>query len=96
MVGIWVLGLLGAASSLPWRGRGSEGRLAGGLAGCVPAGGFAGAHGGLPSAENVTCHRDGIEIEFSRELSNYSWHVCVVGMYCCCPGPPAETCQLQG
>uniref|UniRef100_A0A8C3QZ67 Zona pellucida glycoprotein 2 n=1 Tax=Cyanoderma ruficeps TaxID=181631 RepID=A0A8C3QZ67_9PASS len=28
--------------------------------------------------ENVTCHRDGIEMEFSRELSNYSWHVHVV------------------
>uniref|UniRef100_A0A8C3MFE4 Uncharacterized protein n=1 Tax=Geospiza parvula TaxID=87175 RepID=A0A8C3MFE4_GEOPR len=28
--------------------------------------------------ENVTCHRHGMEIEFSRELSNYSWHVCVV------------------
>uniref|UniRef100_A0A8C9N7I4 Zona pellucida glycoprotein 2 n=1 Tax=Serinus canaria TaxID=9135 RepID=A0A8C9N7I4_SERCA len=40
--------------------------------------GLAGAHGGLPSAENVTCHRHGMEVEFSRELSNYSWHVCVV------------------
>lgn len=68
----------------------------GGLAGSVPSGEFAGAHGGLPSAENVTCHKDGIEIEFSRELSNYSWHVWVVGRYCCCPGPPAETCLLQG
>ncbi|XP_057891799.1 zona pellucida sperm-binding protein 2 [Melospiza georgiana] len=28
--------------------------------------------------ENVTCHRHGMEVEFSRELSNYSWHVCVV------------------
>uniref|UniRef100_A0A8C3EHU0 Zona pellucida glycoprotein 2 n=1 Tax=Corvus moneduloides TaxID=1196302 RepID=A0A8C3EHU0_CORMO len=36
------------------------------------------SHGGLPSAENVTCHRDGMEVEFSRELGNYSWHVCVV------------------
>ncbi|NXT11157.1 ZP2 protein, partial [Prunella fulvescens] len=50
----------------------------GGLAGCVPPGGLAGAHGGLPSAENVTCHRDRMEAEFSRELSNYSWHVYVV------------------
>ncbi|NXY29701.1 ZP2 protein, partial [Pomatorhinus ruficollis] len=48
------------------------------LVGYVPAGGFAGTHGGLPSAENVTCHGDGIEFEFSRELSNYSWHVRVV------------------
>ncbi|NWV74489.1 ZP2 protein, partial [Dasyornis broadbenti] len=39
---------------------------------------FAGAHGGLPSAENVNCHRDGMEVEFSSELGNYSWHVCVV------------------
>ncbi|NWY91594.1 ZP2 protein, partial [Loxia curvirostra] len=39
---------------------------------------LAGAHGGLPSAENVTCHKHGMEVEFSRELSNYSWHVCVV------------------
>ncbi|NXU62295.1 ZP2 protein, partial [Horornis vulcanius] len=39
---------------------------------------FAGAHGGLLFAENVTCHRDRIEAEFSRELSNYSWHVRVV------------------
>ncbi|NWS89705.1 ZP2 protein, partial [Toxostoma redivivum] len=39
---------------------------------------FAGAHGALPSAENVTCHRDGMEVEFSRELSNYSWQVYVV------------------
>ncbi|NXY54949.1 ZP2 protein, partial [Callaeas wilsoni] len=49
-----------------------------GLAECVPPAGFAGTHGGLPSAENVTCHRDGMEVEFSRELGNYSWHVCVV------------------
>ncbi|NWW39166.1 ZP2 protein, partial [Panurus biarmicus] len=55
-----------------------EGWLAEGIAGCVPSGGFAGTHGDLPSAENVTCHRDGLEVEFSRELSNYSWHVCVV------------------
>ncbi|NXU04086.1 ZP2 protein, partial [Buphagus erythrorhynchus] len=39
---------------------------------------FAGAHGALPFAENVTCHRDGMEVEFSRGLSNYSWHVYVV------------------
>ncbi|NXP44694.1 ZP2 protein, partial [Heliornis fulica] len=32
----------------------------------------------LPSAENVTCHRDGMEVVFSRELGNYSWHVFVV------------------
>ncbi|NXG05704.1 ZP2 protein, partial [Sakesphorus luctuosus] len=37
-----------------------------------------GVCGGLPSAENVTCHRDGMEVEFSRELGNYSWHVCIV------------------
>lgn len=52
----------------------------GGSEGCVPPAGLAGAHSGLPSAENVTCHRHGMEVEFSRELSNYSWHVCVVGM----------------
>ncbi|NXD85094.1 ZP2 protein, partial [Halcyon senegalensis] len=40
--------------------------------------GCSGADGGLPSAESVTCHRDGMEVEFSRELGNYSWHVCVV------------------
>ncbi|KFO87146.1 Zona pellucida sperm-binding protein 2, partial [Buceros rhinoceros silvestris] len=40
--------------------------------------GDGGADGGLPSAENVTCHRDGMEVEFSGELGNYSWHVCVV------------------
>ncbi|NXY25908.1 ZP2 protein, partial [Atrichornis clamosus] len=39
---------------------------------------FGGAPGGLPSAERVTCHKDGMKIEFSRELGNYSWHVCVV------------------
>ncbi|NXS82211.1 ZP2 protein, partial [Erpornis zantholeuca] len=39
---------------------------------------LAGAPGDLPSAGNVTCGRDGMEVEFSRELSNYSWHVCVV------------------
>lgn len=54
-----------------------------GLAGCVPSGGLTAAHGALPSAENVTCHRDGMQVEFSSELSNYSWHVDVVGMYCC-------------
>ncbi|NXT76166.1 ZP2 protein, partial [Zapornia atra] len=37
-----------------------------------------GAGCGLSSAENVTCHSDGMEVEFSRELGNYSWHVCVV------------------
>ncbi|NWR63424.1 ZP2 protein, partial [Bucorvus abyssinicus] len=40
--------------------------------------GDGGADGGFPSAENVTCHRDGMEVEFSGELGNYSWHVCVV------------------
>ncbi|NWW67990.1 ZP2 protein, partial [Ifrita kowaldi] len=49
-----------------------------GLAGCVPPAGLAAARGGLPSAGNVTCHRDGMEVEFSRELGNSSWHVCVV------------------
>ncbi|NWW48695.1 ZP2 protein, partial [Pedionomus torquatus] len=33
---------------------------------------------GFLSAENVTCHRDRMEVEFSGELGNYSWHVCVV------------------
>ncbi|NWX20764.1 ZP2 protein, partial [Aegotheles bennettii] len=33
---------------------------------------------GLFSAESVTCHRDGMEVEFSGELRNYSWNVCVV------------------
>lgn len=89
------LGLLGAASPLPWHGRALKGAWLG-LAGCVPPGGLAGAHGGLCSAENVTCHQHGMEVEFSRELSNHSWHVCVVGMYCCCPGPSADTCLLQG
>ncbi|PKU43664.1 zona pellucida sperm-binding protein 2 [Limosa lapponica baueri] len=28
--------------------------------------------------ESVTCHRDRMEVEFSGELGNYSWHVCVV------------------
>ncbi|NXG72720.1 ZP2 protein, partial [Baryphthengus martii] len=36
------------------------------------------ANTGLLFAESVTCHRDGMEVEFSRELGNYSWHVCVV------------------
>lgn len=36
---------------------------------------------GLPSAESVTCHRDRMEVEFSRELGNYSWLVYVVGRY---------------
>ncbi|NWR69637.1 ZP2 protein, partial [Centropus unirufus] len=34
--------------------------------------------GCLPSAESVTCHRDRMEVEFSRELGNYSWNVYVV------------------
>ncbi|NWR93994.1 ZP2 protein, partial [Furnarius figulus] len=37
-----------------------------------------GVCGDLPSAENVTCHRDGMEVEFSGELGNYSWHVYVI------------------
>lgn len=49
--------------------------------------GDAGTDGGLPSAESVTCHRNGMEVEFSSELGNYSWHVSVEGMYCYCPGP---------
>ncbi|XP_064009883.1 zona pellucida sperm-binding protein 2 [Pogoniulus pusillus] len=28
--------------------------------------------------ESVSCHGDGMEVEFSRELGNSSWHVCVV------------------
>ncbi|NXN95543.1 ZP2 protein, partial [Rhinopomastus cyanomelas] len=36
--------------------------------------------GSLSAAENVTCHRDRMEVEFSRELGNYSWHVCIVDM----------------
>ncbi|XP_010079222.1 PREDICTED: zona pellucida sperm-binding protein 2, partial [Pterocles gutturalis] len=28
--------------------------------------------------ENVTCHRDGMKVEFSRELGNSTWHVSVV------------------
>ncbi|NXG34828.1 ZP2 protein, partial [Dromaius novaehollandiae] len=32
----------------------------------------------LPSAESVTCHRDRVEVEFSRELGNYSWQGSVV------------------
>ncbi|XP_014138079.2 zona pellucida sperm-binding protein 2 [Falco cherrug] len=28
--------------------------------------------------ERVTCHEDGMEVEFSGELGNYSWHVHVV------------------
>uniref|UniRef100_A0A8B9MN27 Zona pellucida glycoprotein 2 n=1 Tax=Accipiter nisus TaxID=211598 RepID=A0A8B9MN27_9AVES len=39
--------------------------------------GDAGTDGGLPSAESVTCHRNGMEVEFSSELGNYSWHVSV-------------------
>ncbi|KFV92156.1 Zona pellucida sperm-binding protein 2, partial [Eurypyga helias] len=40
--------------------------------------GDGGAVCGLPSAESVACHRDGMEVEFSRELGNSSWHVHVV------------------
>lgn len=53
------------------------------LTGYVCPGERGGAHSGLPSAESVTCHRDRMEVEFSRELGNYSWLVCVVGRYCC-------------
>ncbi|NXR06815.1 ZP2 protein, partial [Semnornis frantzii] len=42
--------------------------------------GNGGADSGLSSAESVTCHRDTMEVEFSRELGNYSWHVCIVGL----------------
>ncbi|KAM4657188.1 zona pellucida sperm-binding protein 2 [Amazona ochrocephala] len=28
--------------------------------------------------ESVTCHKDRMDVEFSRELGNYSWHVYVV------------------
>ncbi|NXX21623.1 ZP2 protein, partial [Podargus strigoides] len=37
-----------------------------------------GADCSLPSAESVTCHSDWMEVEFSREIGNYSWHVCIV------------------
>ncbi|KFP07992.1 Zona pellucida sperm-binding protein 2, partial [Calypte anna] len=40
--------------------------------------GDGGADCNLPSAGGVTCHRDGMEVEFSGELGNYSWHVSVV------------------
>ncbi|KFQ44450.1 Zona pellucida sperm-binding protein 2, partial [Nestor notabilis] len=40
--------------------------------------GDGGADGSLPSAESVTCNRDGMDVEFSIELGNYSWHVYVV------------------
>ncbi|NXP02821.1 ZP2 protein, partial [Thinocorus orbignyianus] len=40
--------------------------------------GDGGSDFGFPSAESVTCHRDRMEVEFSGELGNYSWHVCVV------------------
>ncbi|NXC48267.1 ZP2 protein, partial [Penelope pileata] len=33
---------------------------------------------GLLFAESVTCHRDRMEVEFSRELGNYTWQVCAV------------------
>ncbi|NWU97305.1 ZP2 protein, partial [Upupa epops] len=32
----------------------------------------------LPLTENVTCHRDRMEVAFSRELGNYSWHMSIV------------------
>lgn len=50
------------------------------------------ADNGLASAESVSCHGDGMEVEFSRELGNSSWHVCVVGR-CCCPGPLQPCCS---
>ncbi|NWS37679.1 ZP2 protein, partial [Probosciger aterrimus] len=40
--------------------------------------GDGGADGNFPSAESVTCHKDRMDVEFSRELGNYSWHVYVV------------------
>ncbi|NXT03200.1 ZP2 protein, partial [Jacana jacana] len=39
---------------------------------------WGGSDFGFPSAESVTCHRDRMEVEFSGELGNYSWHMCVV------------------
>ncbi|KFV85672.1 Zona pellucida sperm-binding protein 2, partial [Struthio camelus australis] len=33
---------------------------------------------GLSSAESVTCHKDRMEVEFSRELGNSSWQAAVV------------------
>ncbi|NXU72994.1 ZP2 protein, partial [Oreotrochilus melanogaster] len=42
--------------------------------------GDGGADCSLPSAEGVTCHRDGMQVEFSGELGNYSWHVSVVDL----------------
>ncbi|NWX86068.1 ZP2 protein, partial [Nothoprocta pentlandii] len=50
-----------------------RGWLPGGLVGCVMT-----KLPGLPSAESVTCHRDRMEVEFSRELGNYSWQGSVV------------------
>uniref|UniRef100_A0A8B9EY86 Zona pellucida glycoprotein 2 n=1 Tax=Amazona collaria TaxID=241587 RepID=A0A8B9EY86_9PSIT len=32
----------------------------------------------LCADESVTCHKDRMDVEFSRELGNYSWHVYVV------------------
>ncbi|NXK80482.1 ZP2 protein, partial [Amazona guildingii] len=54
------------------------GWLAGRLATCVFPGWDGGADGSFPSAESVTCHKDRMDVEFSRELGNYSWHVYVV------------------
>ncbi|NXJ60813.1 ZP2 protein, partial [Rostratula benghalensis] len=52
---------------------------AGWLAGavCIQEG-DGGSDFGFLSAESVTCHKDMMEVEFSGELGNYSWHVCVV------------------
>jgi len=94
----WVMGPLWASrgvgfrfawscspSALGWKGSLKQGWLEGLQSVCLQKSDGR-ADGGLPSTESVSCHRDGMEVEFSRELGNYSWHVCVVGMYCYCPG----------
>lgn len=72
-------------SALEWKGALKCGWLVGGLAACVFPGGNSGADGSFSSAESVTCHKDRMDVQFSRELGNYSWHVYIVGMYCYCP-----------
>ncbi|NXX80341.1 ZP2 protein, partial [Urocolius indicus] len=37
-----------------------------------------GSNGDLSFPESVTCHGNRMEVEFSREIGNSSWHVCVV------------------
>ncbi|XP_074775381.1 zona pellucida sperm-binding protein 2 [Athene noctua] len=44
----------------------------------LPLAPCAGGLGDQDLLESVMCHRAGMEVEFSRELGNYSWHVCVV------------------